>query len=247
MSSSGRNDSDALSLTMIWFLFLDFHTGCLSPSSARPTPISLHFFGGLMPISTRFDQILSPLLSHLCILSSCSSSLGCHLLFSMRRMASEETLKCSASTGVVNLWGCVWCKCRMPSIVSGDNFLRGFQASPFSFFFMASFSSCHAGRVTRASFHSAVLSSNVVVSRGFGGRVGASRALCGGRLSGKGSDVRLYLVCRCREPNAGLISVKERTKRVSVFRAQLWQFITDDIVDCAEVVPPRSLEGRRTD
>lgn len=175
-----------------------------------------------MPISTRFDQILSPRLSHRCIRSSCSSSLGRHLLFSMRRMASDETLKCSASTGVVNLAGCVWCRCRMPSIVSGESFLRGFHASPLSFLFMASFSACHAGRVECPSVHSAVLSSKVVVATAFGDEfVGALRIfLCNGRASGKGSDGRWCLLCSCREPNDGLTSEKERMKRPRVLLVQ---------------------------
>jgi hypothetical protein len=124
---------------------LVFHFG-RSPPDVLPTPISLHFFGGLTPISTKFVHILSPRLFHLSIRSSYSTSEGCHLLFRIRRMASGETLKCSASMGVVNLSGCVSFRCRMPSMVSGDSFLRGLQASPFSFSRSASFCFCHAGR-----------------------------------------------------------------------------------------------------
>lgn len=133
-----------LSRTSTRFLCRDFHRG-LSPFCALPTPISLHRLGGLTPISTRLDHILSPLLSHLCILDSSSSSDARHLLFRMRRMASAETLKCSERTGVVNLSGCVWLRCRIPSIVSGDSFLRGFHASPFNFSRTVAFCACHAG------------------------------------------------------------------------------------------------------
>lgn len=103
--SSTTKLSPALSRTSI-NLLLPFHFG-LSPSVDLPTPISLHTLGGFTPISTIFDHILSPRLSHLCIRASCSSSDGCHLLLRMRRMASGETLKCCDRTGVVNLEGCV--------------------------------------------------------------------------------------------------------------------------------------------
>jgi len=145
LPSSTTKLSFALSLTSTMFLCRDFHFG-RSPFVALPTPISLHTFGGLTPISTRFVHIRSPLLLHLAILATYSSSEGCHLLFSMRRMASGLTLKCSAKTGVVNLSGWVLCRCRMPSIVSGDSFLRGFQASPPSFSLKASFCIAQTGR-----------------------------------------------------------------------------------------------------
>jgi len=135
----------ALSFTSAVTLRLPFHIG-LSPLLERPTPISLQCFGGLTPISTRFVQILSPRLSQRCIRASCSSSFGCQLLLRMRRIASTETLKCAERTGVVNRLGCVRLRCRMPSIVSGDNFLRGFQASPPSFSFNASFWIAQSGR-----------------------------------------------------------------------------------------------------
>lgn len=243
ISSSGRKLSGALSLTTIWFLGLDFHTGLLL-FSARPTPICLHLFGGLMPISTKFDQILSPLLSHLRILSSCSSSLGRHLLFSMRLMASTETLKCSASTGVVNFSGCVWCRCLMPSIVSGDSFFRGFQLSPSSFLFIASFSACHAGRVARPSVHSAVVSSKVVVAIAFGDLVGASGALCDGRALGNKSDGRRGLKdlsCNCRRPKDNLTSVRERARRPKALPARNWQFMVDAVAYFVAAIPSRKL------
>jgi hypothetical protein len=112
----------------------------------------------------------------------------------------------------------------MPSIVSGDSFLRGFQASPFSFFFMASFSACQAGRVECTSFHSAVLSSNVAVATAFGGRVGALGALRPvgdrGRALETEADNQLCVLCSCRVPNDGLVPATDQTKRLSVLRMQ---------------------------
>jgi hypothetical protein len=211
-----------LSLTPTWFRFLDFHLG-ISPFSVRPTPISLHFFGGLIPISTKLDHILSPRLFHLSILASYSSSDGRHLLLSMRRMASGETLKCSARTGVVNLSGCVLCKCRMPSMVSGDSFLRGFHASPPSFSFKASFCTAHAGRSFFRSNSPVRASSTSISGSAFGGSaVGMIDALRGRRASVKNRDC-----CGCsiglRAAKSCSEFTKERMKRLSVVLAQLLQ------------------------
>jgi hypothetical protein len=162
----------ALSLTCTMFLRSDFHFG-RSPPVARPTPISLHFFGGLTPISTRLVHIRSPLLFHLSMRASYSSSEGCHLLFKMRRIASEETLKCSASIGVVNLSGAVLCRWRMPSMVSGESFLRGFHASPPSFSFKASFCIAQCGRSgldgATSSSSSSTTVSPILSTTGFAG------------------------------------------------------------------------------
>src|SRR6266576_1355980 len=92
-STIGTNSSPVEELTATWFLHLVFHFGT-SPFLALPTPISLHFLGGFTPISTKLDQIVSPRLSHLLILSSCSSSEGFHLLFKILRIASGDTLNC---------------------------------------------------------------------------------------------------------------------------------------------------------
>ena len=63
-------------------------------------PLALHFLGGLKPERARLDQICSPRRSHRCILLSCSCSEGLHLLFKMRRIASGDTSKLSASVCV---------------------------------------------------------------------------------------------------------------------------------------------------
>ena len=115
-----------------------FHKGA-SPASALPTPRTRHGLGGFTPTSANEDQTLSPLLSHRSLLFSCSCAEGCHLLFNMRRIASGETLKCSASTGVVNRYGSESCIVRMPSRVSGDRRFWGFHASSPNFSFSAFF------------------------------------------------------------------------------------------------------------
>jgi len=117
---------------------LPFHTG-ISPVSALPTPRTRHGLGGLTPTSANDDHTRSPLLSHLSLLFSCISAEGCHLLLRMRRMASGETLKCSARTGVVNRYGSELCIVRIPSKVSGDNRFWGFHASSPNFSFNAAF------------------------------------------------------------------------------------------------------------
>jgi len=106
-------------------------TGLNCPSTARwslsslPTPWCLHILGGLMPNSLIWPHILTPRLFHRSRLLSSSSSLGLHLLFSMRRMASGETLKCSARTAVVYRSGYWALRLRMPSKESGEMRLRG--------------------------------------------------------------------------------------------------------------------------
>jgi hypothetical protein len=146
MSSSPiPTPTSILSFTGTRFLCVDFHLGGWPPC-ALPTPISLHFLGGFTPSSTRFDHIVSPRFSHRLNLSASSSSVaGLHLPLSILRTASGETLKWFASTGVVNRSGAVWFKCRIPSMASGESFLRGFQASPPSFSLSAAFCNCHDG------------------------------------------------------------------------------------------------------
>lgn len=101
---------------------------------------------GLRPSSACKSHIRSCRLAHLSLLFSICSPDGRHLLFKIRRIASGETLKCSASTGVDHLSESCSCSVRMPSMASGDSFFRGFQPSSPNFSFRASFCSCHCSR-----------------------------------------------------------------------------------------------------
>jgi hypothetical protein len=110
----------------------------------------------------------------------------------------------------------------MPSIVSGDSFLRGFQASPFNFSLSAAFWACHDGRsfLIGSSSSSAMISMLSFVDCG-----AALSALCGGRAVEINRDGCVFLNAVRRGANAGSMLANERMNRPRVLRAQLWQDI----------------------
>lgn len=112
---------------------------------------------------------------------------------------------------MVNLSGCVWCRCRIPSIVSGDNFLRGFHASPPSFSLRASFCVSQAG-LSRASALSGIVD--------FSSDAGSER----GRVEEKDRDGRKAGASGFNGAAAVAAERIERPKRLNPLE-QAWQLM----------------------
>ncbi|OAF59811.1 hypothetical protein VC83_03817 [Pseudogymnoascus destructans] len=153
--------SVSLSLSLSSFSLL-FH-----PFSLFPIPSSLHFLGGFSPNSAYLVHTCRPLLYHLLLRSSSSSSSGRQLLFRILRIASGETSNLAASTGTVYWSGNCALMARMPARASGERRFRGAQPSE-NFSWRAAFWLCQGRR------GGGVQSSSSFLADFLGKRVGAS-------------------------------------------------------------------------
>lgn len=112
----------------------------------------------------------------------------------------------------------------MPSMVSGESFLRGFHPSPLSFRLEASFSICHDGRCLSES-EASLVTRGVFVPKGFAsfGNTGFDCGECTAEKNFAG--VVVWSVYFGLETELFGRPVSEREKMVSVFLVQARQLM----------------------
>ena len=161
-----------------------------SPGPERCPP-GRHRFGGFMPSAACCSHTCLPRRNQRSCRSCSSSTDGCHLLFRMRRIASDDTSNLSASACVVYTSGNCALRARMPASASGERRLRGFQPSG-NFFCNAAFCVCQLSpwRLGSDGISSlGVLMRSDTLSLGFRARCGV--ATLSGATSNVASDVLL--------------------------------------------------------